>query len=104
MSQNKDQIELDVVLMGRDFTVACAPAEQESLLNAVKVLEEKMRELSTKTRATGERLAVMAALNLAHELVQTRRTSGVDLGGTKRRIEAMQARLDEALAQQEQLF
>jgi len=104
MSHDKDQVEVDIVLMGRDFTVACAPAERDTMLDAVKVLEDKMREIAAKTRANGERLTVMPALNLALELVHTRRTSGVDLSGTKRRIQAMQAKVDDALAQQEQLF
>ncbi len=96
--------QLDIVLMGREFRVACAESEQANLKAAVTVLEGKLREIADQTRANGEKLAVMTALNLAMELVQMRNSSGLDLSGTRRRMKDMQARIDEALAQQEQLF
>jgi cell division protein ZapA len=54
--------------------------------------------------ATMERIAVMAALNIAHELLSTRVGGGIDIGDAKRRIALIEAKLDEALAQQEKLF
>jgi cell division protein ZapA len=51
-----------------------------------------------------ERIAVMAALNIAHELLTIRLGSGLDLGQVKRRIAAIEATLDDALAKQEKLF
>ena len=95
---------LDIVLMGREYRVACAPEEREALQSAVVFVDEKMRELGEKTKSTGERLAVMTALNLAHELLSIKLPGGFDMQEFRRRIGAMQTRLDEALASQEQLF
>ena len=65
----KEANTLDIVLMGREYRVACTPDEREALQGAVAFVDEKMREIGAKTKSTGERLAVMTALNLAHELL-----------------------------------
>lgn len=100
----KDPNTLDVVLMGREYRLACAPEEREALLDAVALVDEKMREIGQKTKSSGERLAVMTALNLAHQLLTVKLPGGLDLQAFRRRIAAMQARLDEAMASQERLF
>jgi len=96
---------LDIKLLGKEYRVACPPEERESLEAAVSLLDERMSEMAAKSKGTGERLAVMTALNLAHEmLAQKNPNAGIDRYELKRRIGAMEARLDEALAQQEKLF
>ena len=96
---------LDIKLLGKDYRVACPPEERESLQAAVDLLDERMGEMAAKSKSTGERLAVMTALNLAHELLSQKNPgAGVDRYDLKRRISAMEARLDEALALQEKLF
>ena len=109
---------LDIKIQGRDYRVACPPEEADSLLAAAELLNSRMVEIAAATKSTGERLAVMAALNLAHELNQARQTTPaitpaasensiadtIDGEGARRRIKAIEARLDEALAQQNKLF
>jgi cell division protein ZapA len=90
--------------MGREYRVACAPEEREALEKAVAYVDERMRELSTKTKSSGERLAVMTALNIAHELLSIKLPGGFDMQDFRRRILSMQARLDAAMASQEKLF
>jgi cell division protein ZapA len=51
-----------------------------------------------------ERIAIMAALNISHELLRTKVTCGVDLGEVKRKIGSMQASIDAAMKTQDQLF
>ena len=106
---------LEIKLQGRAYSVACPPGEREALLEAVALLDAKMADLAKKTRSTGERLAVMTALNLAHERTAARKSppsaagadasaESFDSSDLKRRILAMEARLDEALLQQVDLF
>lgn len=100
---------LDITLQGRAYSVACSPEERDALLEAVALLDAKLADIAKKTKSSGERLAVMAALNLAHELTTLKKSPAaaaapLDTGDLKRRIEAMEARLDSALAQQEDLF
>ena len=102
---------LDVKIMGREYRVACTAEEREALLSAVDLVDNKMREIAQHTKSTiAERVAVMAALNIAHELLSG--TSGsaaksfaeaVDTSDAKRRIGDMGARIDTVLAPQQQL-
>ena len=101
---------LDVSIMGRTYKVACSEEERDDLLAAVALLDRKMSEIKSAGKvASAERIAVMAALNIAHELLQSKGTTGdgassVDLDSMRRRMVAMQAVLDEALAPQEKLL
>lgn len=95
---------VDVSIMGREFKVSCAEDEREGLMIAVSYLDKKMREIRDSGKVVGvERIAVMAALNLAHELMTTR-SGGFDIGDFKRRIISMQEQIDEALTEQNPLF
>ena len=115
---------LDVTIMGREYRVACKPDEEPELLEAVAYVDKQMREIRDALRQNNaERIAVMTALNIAHDLLRaksggvpaddaasasapTRQSSGsdIDLGPLKRRIESMQSTLDSALAEQERLL
>ena len=96
---------LDVTLLGRSYRVACEEGEREALLRAVAYLDGKMSEIKQAGKVAGtERIAVMAALNIAHELLSTKLGEGFDIGRAKRRIAAIEAKLDSTLAQQEKLF
>lgn len=101
MNKN-DQVE--ITLLGREYRVQCREGERDALGASVELVEHRMRELAEATRASGERLAVMCALNLAHEIFQIQATGGVDLIPLRRKISAMQSRIDEALSAQEKLF
>src|SRR5687767_4212365 len=96
---------VEVNLLGRSYRVACDDHERESLMQAVAYLDGKMNEIRKAGKVMGaERIAVMAALNVAHELLSMRLGGGFDLGQAKRRISALESKLDEAIAKQENLF
>ena len=104
-----EQNFLDVTIMGREYRVACTPEERDALLAAVELVDGKMREIAQRTKSTiAERVAVMAALNIAHEHLSTPRSAvgvveAVDTSDAKRKIEDMGARLDVVLGPQQQL-
>jgi len=102
---NDKQKALDVTILGRSYKVTCADDEREALLNAVQYVDHKMNEIraSGKVGST-ERIAVMAALNIAHELLTARNPDGFDMDSVRRRVATMQATLDQALAPQEKLL
>ena len=97
---------LDVSIMGRTYKVACEEHERDALLAAVEYLDAKMSDIKKAGKvASAERIAVMAALNITHELLSCRTTGSVfDIDALKRRMDAMKATLDEALAAQERLL
>ncbi len=97
---NQKSKTLDVIIMGRTYKVACSDDERNALLSAVAYLDRKMTEIKNAGRvASAERIAVMAALNITHELLSSRNSaSGFDMEGLRRRMAAMEATLDQALA------
>ena len=106
-------VQLDVHILGREYKVACKEHERAELLDAVAFLDKRMREIREggKTAAV-DRIAVMAALNIANELLRERKTptmaptASADIDGAvaQRRIQSMHAAIDQALAGQEKLF
>jgi cell division protein ZapA len=104
---------LEIKLLGKDYRVACQPEERAGLLAAVALLEGKFTEAGAKSaggaKASGERMAVMVALNLAHELLAAQSTpahqaAALESESIQRRIDSIEAKLDQSLAQLEQLF
>lgn len=100
---------LEVKLLGKEYRVACEPAEREALLAAVGFLDGRLKEIGEKSRGSGERIAIMAALNLAHEFLAAKNTpadvaAALESELIQRRINSIEAKLDESLAQHEQLF
>ncbi len=96
---------LDIKLQGKELRVACPPSEKDGLMAAVAFLDQKMTQLAKQTKSSGERLALMTALNLAHELISVKEPVGsIDVRDVRRRISDIEARLDAALAPQESLF
>jgi len=96
---------LDVSIMGRNYRVTCADEEREALLAAVAFVDKKMTEIKAASKVAGtERIAVMAALNIANELLSIKFGSGFDIAELKRRMNSVQSKLDQALSQQDSLF
>lgn len=96
---------VEVNLLGRTYRVACTDAEREALMQAVAYLDAKMNEIRKAGKVMGaERIAVMAALNVAHELLSVKVGTGFDVGQAKRRITAIESQIDAAIAKQENLF
>jgi cell division protein ZapA len=124
-SGSERTVQLDVHILGRDYKVACKEHERADLLAAVEFLDGRMREIRDAGKNLGvDRIAVMAALNIANDLLRERNapraaTAGsapapaptakdapvdVDAAAARRRIQSMQAAIDQALAGQEKLL
>ena len=100
-----DPKALQINVMGREFRIACPENEQKELLEAVDYLNRKMDEIRDNGKVIGvERIAIMAALNIAHEFLGTRVAGSFDIGEYKRRMNSMQAQIEQAMADQDELF
>ena len=106
----RDKGALTISLMGREFRVACPEGEERQLLASVDYLNRKLKEVRDTGKVVGnERIAIMAALNIAHEFMsnpgKAAKAENVDAAAMKRRIIVMQEALEAALvADQEKLF
>jgi cell division protein ZapA len=102
-------IQLDVTIMGQPYKLACREGEEGALQQAVDYLDEKMCAIRDAGKIKGnDRIAVMAALGIAAELLSTKSSEGpfadMALAEVKQKISAMHSVLDVALAPQENLF
>ena len=87
-----------VSILGKDYQVACTPEEKTDLIQAANQLDERMRTIRHNGNVIGlERIAVMAALNLSHELIQAQQQT--ELSETL--LERMASKLDGSLLKQE---
>jgi len=104
MAANAQNVSLDVAIMGREFRVACPEEQREGLLQAVSYLDRKMREIRDTGKVIGlERIAIMAALNITHDFLSARPPEA-DTTEYRTRLTQITNMLDQALAQQDNLF
>jgi cell division protein ZapA len=99
---NQEPDPITVRILDKDYVVTCQPEEKAGLLGAARHLDDRMREIRRTGRVIGtDRIAVMAALNLAYELLQKGQTEGGLDAGTADRLAAIQGRIAATLADDE---
>ena len=99
---SNEPTRVSVRLLEKEFVVACAHEERADLLDSAEYLNSKMREIRDSGKVVGlDRIAVMAALNLAHEVLKNRGRGGVseEVG---QRIKSLRERVETALARKGQ--
>lgn len=88
-----------VSILDREFLIGCTPEERAGLLAAASYLDGKMREVRGASRTQSiDRIAVLAALNMAHELLQARNDSESRTNVVAQQLQVLRAKLDAALA------
>jgi cell division protein ZapA len=87
-----------VTILDKEYRVTCPEEERDALFGAAQLLDERMREIRGAGRVVGlERVAVMAALNFAHELLQNRSEKDEYSRAVNARIRQIQNKIDAAL-------
>lgn len=94
---------IDINILGRAYKVACSREEETALVSAADYLDEKMRLIREESKVIGaERIAIMAGLNLAHDLL-THGGGGL-VEEARTRLTQCNALLDSILEDQDKLF
>ena len=95
---------VDVHILGKDYRVACPEEEHSALIASANLLNNRMQEIRDGGKVIGsDRIAVMAALNLTHELLQ-HRNSREDLSlSVTSRIRSLQEKIERALEEGQQM-
>lgn len=93
---------VDVTILGREYSLVCAASERESLLAAVRHADRLMGSIQASGKISGnERIAVMAAIAIAGELLTMKAPDGplggLAIGDFKRKIEDMNTMIDGVL-------
>lgn len=102
-------IQINASIMGQSYTLACKEGEEEALQQAVAYLDSRMCAIRDAGKIRGnDRIAVMAALSIAAEMLTIRSPEGpfqeMNVAEIQHKITAMHSVLDQALAPQENLF
>lgn len=102
---NEERISrVSVRLLDREYQVACPAEERSDLLDSAEYLDGKMREIRESAGVVGvDRIAVIAALNIANELIKQRRQGTVLEGDLGARLRSLRERVESALEKGQQL-
>jgi len=110
MSKSDNPQAVTVTLLDKEYLVACSDEERQALLDAASFLNGKMREIRDTGKIIGtERIAVMAALNIAHDFLdkapvkQPPRESSGNNDAISQRLKGLQNKIEDALFKTRQL-
>lgn len=92
---NKDS--LSIIILDKEYRVACPPGEQDSLQASANELNKNLTEIKRKGAVIGtERIAIMAALNLCHEML-TGKSLQADHAELNTRIDSLSDKIDSSI-------
>jgi len=95
---------VSVRLLDREYQVACPAEERSDLLDSAEYLDGKMREIRDSGKVVGlDRIAVIAALNIANELIKQRKHGTAVEGDVGTRLKSLRERIEAALEKGQQL-
>jgi cell division protein ZapA len=101
---DKEPTAVTVRILDKEYFVGCPPDERNDLLESAEYLNKKMREIRDTGKVVGaDRIAVMAALNMANELLRLRKQDQEIQGNVSGRVKNMRERVEGALQRTRQL-
>jgi cell division protein ZapA len=93
-----------VSILGKEYQVACPANEEDALIASAKMVHKNMEKIRNTGKIVGlDRIAVIAALNLAHELITIQSNQGGDLDEINKSILQMKDRVSDFLDETRQL-
>jgi len=96
--------QVSVRILDKEYQVACPAEERTDLLDSAEILNSKMREIRDSGRIVGlDRIAVMAALNMANDLIHAKARDQELEGGISDRLKLISDRVDNVLSDSQQL-
>jgi cell division protein ZapA len=95
---------VSVRILDKEYLVACPPEERTDLLDSAEALNAKMREIRDTGTIVGlDRIAVMAALNMANDLLHAQARDNEIEGNLSNRLKLISDRVDNVLSDTQQL-
>jgi cell division protein ZapA len=96
--------QVHVKILEKEFQLGCSPEERGDLLDSVELLNSKMREIRDSGKVSGiEKIAILAALNLANELIQSRGKGQALEVNAMKQVQAIREHVESALQSSQQL-
>ncbi|MDD9890360.1 MAG: cell division protein ZapA [Gammaproteobacteria bacterium] len=95
---------VQVKILDKEYQVNCPPSDQEALLKSARYLDENMRKIKGRGNIHGaEKIAVMAALNITHDMLRKNRLINETRHVTAQQVKGLEDKIDTALATSRQL-
>ena len=95
---------VSVRILEKEYQVSCPASERTDLLDSAEVLNQKMREIRDSGKVVGlDRIAVMAALNMANELIHAQAKDKALEGDVGSRLRVLSDRVESVLGSNQQL-
>jgi cell division protein ZapA len=95
---SNNQLPVSVSILDKEYRISCQPEERDALIESARYLDSKMREVRQTGRVIGtEKIAVMVALNIAHELLELNKRKSNDAQALSQRIQNLQEKIEIAL-------
>ena len=99
----EETIPVTVHILEKEYRIACAPNHKDGLESSASLLNDKMQEIRSSGKVIGsDRIAVMAALNLAHDLLEQQQQS-TDNTQLEKQIRKLREKVDVVLNETKQL-
>lgn len=101
---SSDSKAVVVNILDKEYRVACSQEQEEALLASARYLDQRMREIRRSGKVIGaDRVAVMAALNMAHELLDQRKHGDEAADSVGKRLRGLKDKVEIALNESAQL-
>ncbi|MDG2141244.1 MAG: cell division protein ZapA [Gammaproteobacteria bacterium] len=95
---------VEVKILDKEYQVNCPPSDQEALMKSARYLDESMRKIKDRGNIHGaEKIAVMAALNITHDMLRKNRLINETRHITAQQVKGLEEKIDTALASSRQL-
>ena len=99
-----ESVAVTVSIMGKDYRIACTADQENDLHIAARHLDAKMHEIRRAGKVIGgDKIAVMAALNLTHELLSSESSTQTACDQIQRRLRTLNNKIDDAIGDSKQL-
>lgn len=93
-----------ISILGRDYQISCPPEEEEALRRSARYLDKQMAEVKSRGGSLAyEKVAVMAALNIAHDLLMQNQQADSSVHDSARDIRQLEQKIDAVLLSSRQI-
>lgn len=100
----EDVVPVTIRILDKEYQIACSEEERHALLDSARFLDQKMKDIRNSGKVVGsDRIAVMAALNITHELLQCRFKMENNVSVDTAKIKTLQDKVETALTRCKQL-
>ena len=101
---NEQNTAVQVKILDKEYQVNCPPADQEALIKSAQYLDENMRKIKGRGNIHGaEKIAIMAALNITHDMLRKNRMINETRHSTAQQVKGLEDKIDMAIARSRQL-